>query len=177
MELNLREKRANIVALGGIIAAMSLVLMLLSRLIPFTEMALPALAGVLLISAVLEAGAGWAFVMYIAVGLLSLFFALSNGAALYYILFFGHYTIIKSFVERIPNKPLQWVVKLLIFNVCAVAVYFMMTVFVGLPEKLFNYGMPVLLVLINAVFILYDIALSRLIVTYFHRIRKIIRRA
>ena len=150
--------------------------MLLSRFIPFTEMAMPAAAGVLLIAAVVEAGTGWAFAMYFAVGLLSLLFAVSNGAAFYYIFFFGHYTIVKGLIERIPNRPLQWVVKFAVFNLCAVAVYFVLSVFTGVPKSFFRYGFPALMAMINAVFIIYDIALSRLIVTYFSRLRKILRR-
>jgi hypothetical protein len=173
----MKNKKANIVALGGMLTAMSLLLMLLTRVIPFSEQALPAIAGVLLISAVLEAGAGWAFVIYLAVALLSLFFAFQNGAALYYILFFGHYTIIKSYIERIKIKPLQWVVKILLFNVCAVASYYAMIAVTGIPDALTKYGLPITLGLINVVFILYDIALSRLVVMYVTRIRKNFKRS
>jgi hypothetical protein len=172
----LKEKKSNIVALGGMIAALSLVLMMLTLFIPFSEQALPAVAGVLLITAVLEAGPGWAFVIYIAVGLLSLFFALQNGASLYYILFFGHYTIIKSYVERLPNKLLQWVVKLLIFNICAAAVYYLVALVTGIPVDIYKYSLPVTLVLFNIVLILYDIALSRLVVLYYYRIRKLFKK-
>jgi hypothetical protein len=173
---NVRVKRSNIVALGGMIAAVSVVLMLLTVYIPLLEQALPALAGVLLIAAVIETGTGWAFVIYTAVGLLSLLFAFQNGAAFYYILFFGQYTIVKSFIERIPQKPLQWVVKIILFNVCAVAVYFVVLLVAGLPQNVFVYGYPVTIALINVMFIVYDIALSRLVVTYRTRIRKLFRR-
>ena len=177
MKDNVSVKRSGIVALGGMIAAVSVVLMLLTVYIPLLEQALPALAGVLLIAAVIETGAGWAFVIYIAVGLLSLLFAFNNGAAFYYILFFGLYTIVKSFIERIPIKPLQWVVKLLFFNMCAVAVYFVIFVWIlHLPDSVFKYGYAATLAVINVVFIVYDIALSRLVVTYRTRIRKLFRK-
>jgi hypothetical protein len=170
------KKRANIVALGGMISALSLLVMLLTRIIPFTEQAMPAIAGVLLLAAVMELGPGWSFVVYIAVSLLSMLFAAQNGAAFYYLLFFGHYTILKNYIEHIHNRIFQWVVKLALFNFCAVIVYFVTMWVSGVPESITKYGLPITMALINVVFILYDIALSRLVVTYAARLGKLFAR-
>lgn len=49
------------IALGGMITALSVLLMFLTGLFPMATYALPAIAGVLLISAVIEIGSGYAF--------------------------------------------------------------------------------------------------------------------
>ena len=171
-------KRSDIVAFGGVLTGLSLLLILLTRVIPFTEMALPAVAGALLIAAVIELGAKWSVVIYAAVGLFSLIFTFDNGAAFYYIVFFGLYSIVKNYIEHIRSKLLQWVVKIVFFNLCAAALYFIIAAVSGLPAFVTRYGLMIALALSNAVFIVYDIALSRLIVTYITRLRsKFFRRS
>ena len=169
-----RSRQASRVAFGGMLAAVSLVLMLLTRAVPFSEMALPGVAGVRLIFAVMEMGAGWARVIYAAVSLLSLLVAFENGAALYYILFFGLYPIVKNYVERIPLRPAQLAAKLVICNVCAAAVYFATVKLFGVPGLVGRYGAVPVLIAVNAVFFLYDYALSRLVVLYVYKIRKML---
>lgn len=156
------------------LAAVSLTLMLLTRAVPFSEMALPAIAGVLLIFAVMEMGAGWALVIYVAVSLLSLLVAFSNGAALYYIFFFGLYPILKSCLERIPSRPAQWILKLLLFNACAAALYFLTVKLFGMPGAVTRYGLALVAAVVNLTFIVYDFALSRLIVLYVYKIRRML---
>lgn len=156
------------------LAALSLLLMLLTRAVPFSEMALPAVAGVLLIFAVMEMGAGWALVIYAAVSLLSLLVAFENGAALYYILFFGLYPILKNYVERIRTRPLQWAAKLALFNLCAVALYFLTARLFGMPQAIARYGLALAVAVVNVTFVIYDFALSRLIVLYVYKIRRML---
>ena len=76
------------IALGGLLTALGVVLMFLTGLIPIGTYALPAIAGVLLIVAVIEIGAKWAWMIYAAVAVLSLLFAADKEAALLFVLFF-----------------------------------------------------------------------------------------
>lgn len=168
----MKNKSSLIAALGGMITAASLVLMLLTRVVPFSEMIFPAIAGVLLIPAVFELGTGWSAAAYAATGLLSLIFTFQNGAAFYYICFFGLYTIIKNHIEHLRKRPLQWAAKLVFFNLSASALYFIIAAAAGLPGFVTKYGVPIALVLANVMFVVYDIALSRLIVIYAVKMRK-----
>jgi cellulose synthase/poly-beta-1,6-N-acetylglucosamine synthase-like glycosyltransferase len=161
------------VTLGGVLAALSLVLMLLVNLLPTADLALPALAGVLLIAAVIEMGRKWSLLIYAAVGLLSLLLLADKTAAVFYILFFGHYPIVKSLIERIRVKPLQWLVKFLVFNVCGVAAYYIADLLTGVHgSALQKFGLLLIFVLMNVTFLIYDFALSRLAATYVYKIRK-----
>ncbi|MFQ9846006.1 MAG: hypothetical protein ACLRXC_03500 [[Clostridium] leptum] len=113
------------IALGGLLTALGVVLMFLTGLIPIGTYALPAIAGVLLIVAVIEIGAKWAWMIYAAVAVLSLLFAADKEAALLFVLFFGYYPVLKSFLERISNKVLSWISKFAVFNVAVVACFFL----------------------------------------------------
>ena len=171
------------IALGGLLTALGVVLMFLTGLIPIGTYALPAIAGVLLIVAVIEIGAKWAWMIYAAVAVLSLLFAADKEAALLFVLFFGYYPVLKSFLERISNKVLSWISKFAVFNVAVVACFFLAVNFLQLPEDsftVFGIYLPwVFLILGNAVFLIYDIALSDLVATYVeklhHRVTKTLK--
>ena len=171
------------IALGGLLTALGVVLMFLTGLIPIGTYALPAIAGVLLIVAVIEIGAKWAWMIYAAVAVLSLLFAADKEAALLFVLFFGYYPVLKSFLERISNKVLSWISKFAVFNVAMVACFFLAVNFLQLPEDsftVFGIYLPwVFLILGNAVFLIYDIALSGLVATYVeklhHRVTKTLK--
>ena len=59
-------------ALGGIVAALSLTVLLAFSFLPFLEYALPAFAGALIMLIVIEINKAWAFGVYLSVSLLAL---------------------------------------------------------------------------------------------------------
>ena len=65
-------KQGEKVAFGGVLAALSALLVLGAGLFPTMTYAMPAISGVLLIAAVIELGKRWAFFCYAAVAVLSL---------------------------------------------------------------------------------------------------------
>lgn len=163
-------KKSVKVSLGGVIAALSLVLMLLCSVIPIGTYAFPAFAGILLVVIVIELGYGWAFAVYFATAVLSLLLVTDKEAALNYTAFFGFYPIIKSLIERLRSKVLQYLIKFAIFNVCAVAAFMIGIFLLNVPKESFNlFGvyLPWLLLLIgNVFFIIYDLCVTRLVTIY-----------
>lgn len=168
------------ITLGGIVAALSIVIMFLSGVIPIGTYALPALAGILLIAVVIEAGRSFAAAVFAAVVLLSFFVSPDKETALCYAIFFGYYPILKSIFESINNKALQIILKLLVFNTAALASYFIAVNLLSVPADTFYIGklnLPLLLLAVgNIMFIVYDFALTLLISTYFKRLRKIFQK-
>lgn len=160
------------VAYGGILTALSIALMFLTGLVPFATYALPAIAGVLLISAVIELGTGWAVGIYIATSLLSIIVAPDKEAAVMYIVLFGYYPILKKYFERIKLRVVEWIGKIALFNVAIISSGLFVFFVMGIQEDeiLGQWYIPVLLILGNFMFIMYDIAISRLINLYYFRI-------
>ncbi len=173
-------KQSSKTALGGIISALSVVLMLLTAVIPFMSYALPLLAGALLIIMVIEISKSWAFIVYVAVSLLAFFVVPDKEAATFYIAFFGYYPIIKSTLEKHLPVVVEWIVKFAIFNAAIVAGFFFSTYVLGIPfddiEGLGKYGLPALLALANVVFVVYDIMLTKLVTLYLYKFRKSFRK-
>ena len=91
-------KKSGRVALGGMMASLSLVVML-AAYFPYVTYALPALAGCFLVIISIEINKKWAFVVYAAVGALS-FLVCEKEAAVLYIFFFGYYPILKAVFEQ-----------------------------------------------------------------------------
>lgn len=170
------ERKTYFVVLGGMIAALSVIFMLLSALFPIADLVFPALAGILLICTVCEMGEGWSFIIFAAVSILSLLILPDKEPAIYYILFLGHYPILKSFIERIKNKPFKWAVKLILFNICTAVALLVSIALFGISGSILEYSYPLIALLFNVTFVIYDIAVGRLVVLYRLRIQKIIRR-
>ncbi len=158
------------VSLGGVVAALSLVLMLLTSIIPFGTYAFPAFAGILLVLLVFNLGYAYAFAVYFVTAALSFLLVTDKEAALYYALFLGFYPILKGVIERIPSKPVQYIVKLALFNVCMIAAFYIGITLLSIPKEsfiLFGVYLPwVFLILGNIVFIIYDLCITRLVTLY-----------
>lgn len=153
------------VALGGIVSSLCLLCMFLSGIMPMFYLILPMIAGILLMIIAEEVSLSWAWLTYIAVGILSLFITADKEAALVFIMIFGHFPIIRLHLEKVKLKVLRWLIKLAIFNACAIS-FFYVTVYVfGIKQMLEEmnefgrYGAVILLVLCNIIFVLYDLNL------------------
>ena len=161
-------------AFSGAMAAVGVVLMLFQGLIPVASIALPALAGCLLIPVVVEAGLSWAFGAYGVTAVLSLLLAPDREAALIYLLFFGYYPALYALLGRIRKKVPRYALKLLLFNCAAIAEALLALHLLGVPVEtvafLGRFTPVVLLLLANVVFIVYDFALDGLIATYIRRL-------
>lgn len=154
------------VALGGIVSALCLVTMFLAGVLPALYLLLPGIAGILLMIIAEEVNTAWAFLTYLAVSLLSLFITFDKEAALIFIMFFGHYPILRYFIQRLPLRLIRGLIKALVFNICIIG-YFYVTVYIfGLDEMLEEfdefgkYGAYIMLVIANVIFFIYDLDLE-----------------
>ena len=150
----------------------------MTGIIPVATIALPAVAGCFLIAVVAEIGVRHGFAVYAAVSLLSALIVPDREAALFYIVFFGYYPVLYGLLSRVRGRVLRWVVKLLVFNAAALAETGLAVWLLGIPmEEMLPFGwafVPVLLLLVNAVFILYDLSMNGLIVFYIRRLHPVI---
>ena len=153
------------------LAALGVVLLSIGPLIDVLDASLAVLASILCIVAVIEYGKAAPWLVFAVTAVLSLVLMPQNSAALMYLLFFGYYPILKEKLERLP-RVLSWVIKELIFNTAMVAcIVIIKLLFLPTAEvSLLTYA--VLVVLCEVVFILYDIALTRLITFYIYKLRQ-----
>lgn len=174
-------------AIGGMTAALSVVLMLPTVMGLWTY-ALPAFAGILIMFAIIELDKKWALGIYVAVSILSLILLPNKEAAVFYACFFGHYPILKAIIEskQIP-RVVEWIIKIVIFNVSVLAAAFIMLKVFGMPlsELLgtegetawwVEYAVPITLIIGNITFIAFDYLLTTAVVIYLNKWQKRFRK-
>ena len=157
-------KKAKITALCGMLTALSIVIMLTSTLLPVLMYVLPIVTsiGILLVMNITDKR--WAFGVYFSTAVLSMILLTDKETALTYAIFFGYYPLIKTTLEKLP-RVLSRVLKTLIFNVAAVSIGFIGVWLLGVSgEEYTEFGkltIPLLLILANLAFILYDFAITK----------------
>ena len=166
------------VSLGGIISALSLFFMFLTGFMPLLVYLVPALCGAMLLIVYVEINAKWAFFTYVSVAALCLFITPDKEAGLLYIMLLGYYPLIKMLIEKIDNIIFKWILKLVIYNVMIVLYYHIIIRIVAssdLTDEIGEWGRNgalIFLGLTNVIFIVYDIAVSRLKDLYVKWFRK-----
>ena len=163
------------VALGGIISALCLVSMFLTGVIPILSLALPMIAGTLMMIIKVEVSTGWSFLTYIAVSMLSLFVTFDKESSVMFIFLFGLYPILKTFFDKVKLKLVRVLSKLIYYNVSVTIAFQITFKLFGMEEladqmnQYFPHGMLVLLIATNPVFLMYDYVLNNLIDIYYKK--------
>ena len=173
-------KQSSKCAIGGIVAAVSLVLMISVAIIPFLTYALPAVAGLFIVFVVIEIDKKWAFGVYCTVAILGMLLVPDKEVAVMYLAFFGYYPILKALIEAKLPTAIGWILKVLTFVVTMVISYYLMIKLMGVTiDETEEFGMmayPILLGTGTVAFIMYDIALTGMLSVYLMKWQKHFKR-
>lgn len=166
-------KQSKRIALCGVVTALSVVFMLMS-IFPYLTIALPAIAGALFMIVMVELDTKWALGSYAAAAILSLLLCGEKEAPMLFTCFFGYYPVVKGYLEKFSSRIVEYVCKFLLFNLAVIAAYSVLTFVFQIPfEGLGDFGKYTLYILLglgNVMFIVYDLALSRLYSDYMFRL-------
>ena len=151
-------------ALGGVFAALAVVIMSMGGLIPVATFVCPMICLILLhfVSHLCGRRTGWAW--YGAVALLSLLLGPDKEAAAVFV-FLGFYPIIKPGID---GRKAALLLKLLLFNAAIGCMYYLLIHLFGMDQLAAEYAelgavlTVLMLVLGNVTFLLLDVVLSRL---------------
>ena len=159
-------------AVCAMLSALGVVLLALGAFSGVMEISMAAIASLLCIVAVIEYGGSAPWMVYGVTSILSLIL-MPQLPSLLYTLFFGFYPILKEKFEKKP-KVISWVLKEITFNIClalmgVAAIYLVVGPDNALIDPLY---IGAFAALAELVFVLYDIALTRLISMYIVSLRK-----
>ncbi len=152
-----RAPAAN-VALGGVLAALAVVVMSMGTLIPVATYVCPMICTVLLQVVLKTCGRRIAWAWYGAVAFLGLLLAPDKEAAAVYV-FIGYYPILKP---RLDRRKLPWLWKGLLFNCAIVVMYLSLLRLFGMEQLVVEFEemgavmTVILLILGNVTFFLLD---------------------
>lgn len=153
-----RNDNAKNMALGGVLAALSVVIMCLGGLIPLATYVCPMLCALLLKTVLQLCGSRVAWAWYGAVAILSLLMGPDKEAAAVFT-FLGYYPILKPKLDRMK---LKWLWKLLLFNAAILAMYWLLIHLFGMAQVAAEFSemgtalLIVTLILGNVCFVLLD---------------------
>ena len=164
------RKQSGKIAFCGMMVALSVALMLTGGLIPIATYCAPMISGVLLLPILLEYGKKTAWMGYLATALIVLILGIDKEAAFFYI-FLGYYPIIKWSIDKLHQKPMRVILKLLLFNGAVVAMY-------AVVEEFTEMGMWMLaafIILLDICLFMYDRLLVPMTVLYANKLRPRLR--
>jgi len=167
-------------ALGGIIAALAVSIMLITYISPFLVYTAPPFAGILLIVIVSELNYKWAVGTYTAISLLSLFLLADKEAAVFFVMLFGYYPILRGFIySKLNNKILLCGIKLFVFNLALFLSVSICNFVFGIDyAEITDGGIWFIILFIaamNVILFLYDFLIAKVTLLYKTRIQKRIR--
>lgn len=165
-------KETRKLALGGMMAALSIVILVLGSSIGIGTYAAPMLAAPLLSPVGRAMGKKYHVLLWIAVSLLSFLLIADVEQNLMYLCLFGLYPIIRPWFEK-QRKSLQLPFKLLYFNLVVIAMEALLML-VLVPEISGLWANLLLLLMGNAVFFCYDRLIPRIELTLERRLGRLL---
>ena len=172
-----RRGAAAKVAYPAILSALALILVYLGSMAPAGNWGIVAAAGLLPAAAVISVSLTAGFLCWASAAVLAFLLVPDKLCALLFGVLFGLYPMVKSLIERLRKKPLEYALKLAFFNAAFTAICLTMATAVAeslpLPQVLGSsvwvfYGAA------NVVFLMYDYGFSRLIGLYIARVQRAI---
>ena len=157
---------------SALAVALGFVVLYISSLIPTGRIALAAIAGLLSAAILMSCGAYYSFAVFIVTAGLGLLILPQKSPAILYAVFLGYYPIIKSYLERIRKTALEWIIKLIIFNIVFLAIWLLSKELITVEAALLPGVWAAFQAAGNIVFVMYDIILSKLIHFYIIRFAK-----
>lgn len=163
------KNKTRILALCSLFSALGVIILYMGALIEVIDLTMAVVASLLVILAVIEFGGAYPWLIYAVTSLLSFLLLPNKFVVLVYVAFAGFYPILKSKLERLKGIICA-LLKLGVFNVCLIVMWWVSRLLVVPLDT--EYGLAITAVILNAVFILYDFALTRLITSYLFIWRK-----
>ena len=157
----------------AMLTALGVIFISLGSLIDVLDLTAAGLASLLCVYAMIEMGGFYPWGVFFATAVLSFLLPVQKTPAVFYTLFLGYYPILKAYLERLP-RVFSFLCKLGVFHAGIALIYL---VFYWIFPNLIDLGTQRWMLLVTyvtalACFLVYDLAITRLITFYLYRLKK-----
>ncbi len=164
-------------AFSAIMMSLAVVCLFGASIAPSAKISILALTSVFGAVSVAEYGPKYGLVHYIGVSLLSLLLIPKKMLVIVYAIFLGYYPVVKMYVEKMNKRWLEWFIKLFVFNVFLFLAFvifktFFLPTLESVLAKIAVYYLPIVVLLLEVVFVIYDYVLSY-IISYYYQVLKV----
>jgi hypothetical protein len=151
---------------GGIYSALSVIILYISSIAPTSKLSLLTIASAIIPFSLLTTNVKTSILVYIATSILSAMLGLRS-MAIAYALFFGLYSIVKYYIEKIRKAYLEIILKLTFFNISFLIIYYFGKLILSDVISI-NLPLYYLIPILEISFIIYDYVLTN-IISYINR--------
>ena len=166
------SKKTKYLTVSAMLAALGVLILAIGSFFEVLDISVAVIASLLAVYAVIEIGGAYPWLIWLVTSVLSLLLLPQKTPAIFYAVFLGYYPILKEKLEKLRTW-LSLVCKLVSFHLALGLIVLILRLF--LPSQLEMGGlswMPILLYVASLVcFLVYDVALTRLITYYLLRLR------
>lgn len=173
MKQKISTKRSRNIALSAILCSLGVLFLYVGSVLEILDLTMGALASVIVIFAVIEMGGKSPYLIYTVTSLLSVLLLPNKFPALLYVVFAGIYPILKEKFERL-HFIISWILKLSVFNTSLLILIFFTKYLFHIPDTDMDFKW-IVFGLGNATFVLYDVAISKVITFYLIKIRSMLK--
>lgn len=159
-----KMKQSKRIALCAIMSALGTLILFLGAVVDIFSLTAAAVASLLISVTMIEVGSFYPWLVWGVTSALSLILLPNKLPAIMYFVLCGFYPIVKKLFEKLP-RVLAWVCKLGLFNASLLSLIYVSKHIFYLNDMGFDFTIPVIIVG-NLALVMYDIALSRLVLYY-----------
>lgn len=156
------------ITIPAMVMALTLLFVYLSTIVPVAKLTFYFVSSVFMVVLMVEEEPWLALVVFIGVTILGFVIVSDKMKMIPYVLFFGHYGIVKYYIEKIKNIFLKYVLKLAYFNAAIITAYFIVKSIIVPEIDLPDWA---LLLIAQPVFIIVDVIFTMVGNFYFRNIR------
>lgn len=158
------------IAFAGIFTGIAVILLYMGAIMPTGKLTLYFLASLPVAFSIIEYGTGTGIILYIAASILSVLLSGNIPGIVPYILFFGHYPIIKFYIEKKRRWLIELILKFAVFNSSMLLWYLLFkNLFFDVVPVQLNAGSMMwvaLIAIMQILFLIYDYLFSGLLFYY-----------
>ncbi|MGM9522076.1 MAG: hypothetical protein ACI3VB_06315 [Oscillospiraceae bacterium] len=161
----MKTNKARKISFTAVFTAFSIAFLYLSSVFPTGQLGFLGIASLFGVAAVIEYGTAGGLFVFAGTALIGLMLVPDKMLVVLYSMFFGYYPVLKSIAEKMRSRTFEWVVKLAVFNIALSIILFIFS-FTLFETDIIKNSYVVMYIFCNAVFVAFDVGVSRLICFY-----------